>query len=109
MQTLRQHQPTGAPVPHPGIGLDCETASLMRGFLLPIFETARDWSDLRQRLVSKGYDIAFRDGHMVLLNLDTREALCTGTVLGSPLRSLAARLGRAHVIANRDGATGELG
>ena len=71
MQILRQYQPDGTHVPHPEIALDCETASLLRGFLLPVFETATNWADLRRRLVSKGYDIAFRDGHMVLLNLET--------------------------------------
>ncbi len=109
MQILRQYQPDGTHVPHPEIALDCETASLLRGFLLPVFETATNWADLRRRLVSKGYDIAFRDGHMVLLNLETQQTLCTGTVLGTPLRSLAARLGRPTVIAHRDGASGEFG
>ncbi len=108
MQTLQQHQPAATPFPFQGYPLDCETASLLRGFLLPVFETATGWPELRRRLVAKGYDIAFRDGHMVLINLETRQALCTGTVLGMPLRSLAARLGRPTVIAHRDGATGEL-
>ena len=89
--------------------LDCETASLLRGFLLPLFEQATDWEDLRGHLVAKGYDIAFSEGHMVLRNLETGRTLCTGSVFGTPLRSLVARLGRPHVIAHRDGATGEFG
>jgi hypothetical protein len=109
MHILRPYQPDGTPVPHPAAVLDCETASLLRGFLLPVFDAALNWADLRRRLVAKGYDIAFREGHMVLRNLETQQTLCTGTVLGAPLRSLAARLGRPTVIAHRDGASGELG
>ncbi len=87
--------------------LDCETASLLRGFLLPLFEQATGWEDLRGHLLAKGYDIAFSEGHMVLRNIETGRTLCTGSMFGTPLRSLAARLGRPHVVAHRDGATGE--
>ncbi|SNR33129.1 hypothetical protein [Puniceibacterium sediminis] len=108
MQSLRQHPPVGTLVSPPQATLDCETASLLRRFLLPIFENSNDWTNLRRRLMAKGYEIVFRDGQMILCNIETGQTLCTSSLLGAPLRILVARLGRARVIAHRDGATGTL-
>ncbi|KMK65690.1 hypothetical protein [Puniceibacterium sp. IMCC21224] len=88
--------------------LDCETQALLRAFLTPIMEKARSWSDLSTLLRIKGYGIAFREGHLVLINADTGTPLCTGATLGVPLRTLAARLGRPCVVAHRDGISGHL-
>ncbi|WP_136441947.1 hypothetical protein [Pacificoceanicola onchidii] len=86
---------------------DCETLSLLRSFLNPVFEQAETWQALRQVLASKGYGIAFSEGHLVLLDGSGR-AVCTGSTLGVPLRSLSERLGRPSVRASVDGHTGVL-
>lgn len=93
------------PIPVPP---DCETAALLRGFLTPILEQARSWDELTRRLGAKGYGIAFRAGHLVLLRLDTGAAVCTGRFLGVPLRVLSDRLGRPHVKVHRGGLSGSL-
>lgn len=93
---------SGLPAPK-----DCETLSLLRSFLKPIFDQAETWHALSKVLASKGYGIAFREGHLVVLD-GSGSALCTGSTLGVPLRSLSARLGRPSVRASLDGHTGEL-
>ncbi len=45
---------------------DCETAMLLRSFLLPSVEAAGSWADLSDRLAGMGHDIAFREGHLVV-------------------------------------------
>ena len=92
----------GLPAPR-----DCETMSLLRGFLTPILESATSWSDLRASLDQRGYGLAFREGHLVILD-DAGEGMCTGSSIGVPLRVLAARLGRPAVRATHDGHSGEL-
>ena len=88
--------------------LDCETAALVRGFLRPIFEQARSWSDLTARLAARGYDLEFRDGRLVVLIHEDHRPLCTGRDLGEPLAELAARLGRPQLKLGRDGRRGWL-
>ncbi|MDU8910099.1 hypothetical protein [Aestuariicoccus sp. MJ-SS9] len=97
--------PANDPLPAPP---DCETAALLRAFLTPILERASSWDDLTRGLAGKGYGIAFRAGHLVLLRLDTGAAVCTGQFLGVPLRSLSARLGRPCVKVHRGGRSGSL-
>lgn len=77
--------------------LDSETSALLRGFLTPIFESATSWANLRDRLAKKGYALEFRAGRMVVLDTAKNEPLCTGQLLGVPLRALASRLGRPCV------------
>ncbi|MCR9108336.1 hypothetical protein [Marivita sp. XM-24bin2] len=79
---------SGMPIP-----LDSETAMLLRTVLLPHFEKATSWGDLCERLASKGYEITFRNGHLVLED-DAGRPVCTGSMIGSPLSRLAERLGR---------------
>ncbi len=83
--------------------LDSETVMLLRTFLLRHFEQAQSWDDLRKRMRKKGYEIAFRAGHLVLIN-EQGDAICTGSMLGSPLAKLAQRLGRPKLRVDQNGA-----
>ncbi len=96
-------QPLGG-LPAP---LDCETNALLRLFLAPILETAPDWAGLAEALREKGYDLCFREGHLVILN-DLGAALCTGSDIGVPMAQIAERIGRPCVRAHRDGHSGRL-
>lgn len=87
---------------------DCETLTLLRGFLGPILDSAQDWTDLRARLVKKGFDPMFRLGHLVIVNRDTGQAVCTGSMLGTPLREIASRIGRPVIRVRPDGLSGDL-
>ena len=91
-------------MPHP---LDSETAMLLRTVLLPHFEHATSWGDLCARLASKGYEITFREGHLVLTD-DTGKPVCTGSMIGSPLARLADRLGRPKLRSDCSGAKATL-
>ncbi|MCT4556728.1 MAG: hypothetical protein N4A61_01585 [Pelagimonas sp.] len=72
--------------------LDCETRALLRLFLNPILESAKDWPDLHQKLDEKGYRASFVQGRMVISN-DRDLPVCTGRDLGVPLEAVLARLG----------------
>lgn len=87
--------------------LDSEALALLRLFLTPVLERALSWSQLSEDLAHKGFRLAFRRGHMVILN-DSGEGMCTGSDLGVPLARLAERIGRPCVRANRTGEAGEL-
>ena len=87
---------------------DSETVSLLRSFLCPILEQAKDWQNLRSTLTQRGYALAFREGHMVIVEADTNRVICTGQHIGTPLRSLVERFGRPIVVVHRGGASGEL-
>lgn len=92
----------GMPMP-----LDCESRAMLRQFLAPILEQAESWPALAERLHDKGYALAFRQGHLVVLN-DLGSALCTGSDLGVPMAAIAERIGRPCVRAHRGGHSGEL-
>lgn len=87
--------------------LDSETAMLLRTVLLPHFEHATSWGDLCRRLASKGYEITFRFGHLVLAD-ESGRPICTGAMIGSPLSRLASRLGRPKLRSDCSGATATL-
>ena len=87
--------------------LDSETAMLLRTVLLPHFEHATSWGDLCRRLASKGYEITFRFGHLVLAD-ERGNPICTGAMIGSPLARLADRLGRPKLRSACDGSTATL-
>ena len=87
--------------------LDCESQAVLRLVLVPILETAPDWRTLSQGIRSKGYDLGFRDGRLVILS-ETGETICTGRSLGVPLRSIAQRIGRPCIRADRTGRAGHL-
>lgn len=74
------------------IGLDCETMTLLRCFLMPIMETASDWCEMVNRFRAKGYGIGLRGDRLVVLN-EAGEAICTGSSLGMPLVSIMRRIG----------------
>ena len=74
---------------------------------MPILREGRSWAEIADRLSAKGYGLAFREGHLVLLNEDGA-ALCTGSALGMPLRDIAARIGRPAIRASLDGQRGAL-
>lgn len=88
--------------------IDCETAMLLRSFLLPAIEAAQTWADLSDRLARMGYGIAFRDGRLIFRRSDTGDEVCTGQTLGAPLRDLSRRLGRPCITAAPDGQSGRL-
>lgn len=87
--------------------LDSETAMLLRTVLLPHFERATSWGDLCARLASKGYEITFRNGHLVLAD-ESGKPVCTGSMIGSPLARLAERLGRPKLRTDCTGASATL-
>lgn len=87
--------------------LDSETAMLLRTVLLPHFERATSWGDLCKRLATKGYEITFRFGHLVLAD-ETGKPICTGAMIGTPLARLADRLGRPKLRSACNGATATL-
>jgi len=107
MQTNIQTEPP-APRSAPPGEPDSETASLLRSFMIPAINGARSWSELSAVLEAKGFAIVFRHGKMIFKNIETGRELCTGAFLGTPLRELAARLGRPSVRADADGVTGRL-
>ena len=96
--------PLAAELPAP---IDSETAVLLRGFLLSVFEQARSWEELRRTLSAKGYVLGFRSGHLVVID-DRGHAVCTGSMLGAPLSVLSARLGRPRIRSDAGGASGQL-
>ncbi|MCT4554864.1 MAG: hypothetical protein N4A53_09280 [Pelagimonas sp.] len=86
---------------------DCETLYLWRCVLMPVVEGAHSWQALAQDLSHKGYGLGFCRGHLVILD-EAGAPLCTGSSLGTPLRDLAARLGRPNVRAHANGVSGVL-
>lgn len=101
-QGLERDLPGALPSP-----IDSETAVLLRAFLMESFERATSWEDLRGRLFAKGYTLGFRAGHLVVID-DRDHAICTGAMLGSPLSTLAARLGRPRIRSHLGGVEGQL-
>lgn len=95
---------SSAALPSP---LDSESMMLLRTVLLPVFERASSWGDLCHRLATKGYEITFRSGHLVLID-ESGRPVCTGAMIGSPLARLADRLGRPKLRSACDGASATL-
>ncbi|WP_417524376.1 hypothetical protein [Marinovum sp.] len=83
--------------------LDCETGVLLRAMLAPVFQQATSWANLRRKLASKGFGLGFYQGRLVLTDRNSGERICSCKFLGHPLRALSQRLGRAKVLASRDG------
>lgn len=89
--------------------LDCETAVLLRGWILPILDRASSWPALTEALAHKGYALAFRESRLCLTDMSSGEAVCTLRSLGTGLRELVTRLGRPAVRPTRhDPAAGDL-
>lgn len=85
--------------------LDCETGSWLRAYLGPIFAEAGSWAELIGRLAEKGYRLSMQEARLILEELETGRAICTGRYLNAALPDLVARLGKPCVVAT-GGATG---
>ncbi|MEX0283553.1 MAG: hypothetical protein AB3N23_02985 [Paracoccaceae bacterium] len=81
---------------------DSETAALVRACLCPLFDAATGWKELCERLARRGFFIAIREGRLVVLDVNSRQQICTARYLGTNLRDLSARLGRPMIVARRD-------
>ncbi len=92
-------QPTEHPrVPRDGESfLDSESAALLRAALQPTFEQASTWAELVSQLKTKGYELAFRSGRLILIESESGGRVCTTRFLGRPLKDLVDRLGRPAV------------
>lgn len=88
--------------------LDSETACLLRSFLVPAIQAARDWQELATKLHTMGYDLSFRDGHLIFTRTEDGQEIGTGAFMGTPLRSLVGKLGRPCIRVHQDGHTGSL-
>lgn len=78
-------------------GIDCETAALLRARLIPVFDSAQDWSGLMSALELKGFHLMFRNGRLALADQMSGAVICTSRFLGYSLPDLANRLGRPHI------------
>lgn len=87
--------------------LDCESRALLRLFLAPILESSPSWTQIVAGLAAKGYRLAFREGHLVILD-EMAQPICTGSDLGVPMAQISARIGRPCVRAHADGQSGVL-
>ena len=88
---------------------DLESAVLLRGLVLPAFETAKSWSELAESLECIGFGLSIKDGHLTLVDTDHRAGICTGRFLGKPLVELSGKLGKPIIRATLSGdACGEI-
>ncbi|KNG93436.1 hypothetical protein ATO11_12795 [Pseudaestuariivita atlantica] len=87
--------------------MNSEAAAALRSVVAPIFRTAGDWRELQKKLAAKGFGLTFRKGHMVLTDIATGVAICTGKFLGTPLKEMSARLGRPQIVALPGGLSGD--
>lgn len=77
-----------------GNRLDCETGILLRRTLRTEFDDASCWSSLLKNLKSRGFGLAFRDGRLMLTDVNAEQCICSCRFLGWPLPDLAARFGK---------------
>lgn len=87
--------------------MNSEAAVALRSVVAPIFQGASDWRELQKKLAQKGFGLTFRKGHMVLTDIATGVAICTGKFLGTPLKEMSARLGRPQIVALPGGLAGD--
>ena len=90
------------------VAMDSETACLLRSFLVPAINAARDWQELTVKLHDMGYDLSFRDGHLIFKRSADGQEIGTGEFMGTPLRSLVSKMGRPCIRVHADGHTGSL-
>lgn len=83
--------------------LDCETGVLLRSMLIPVFDQATSWANLRRRLKAKGFEMQFHAGRLILTDRETGDRVCSCKYLGYPLAVLARRFGRLRAKAPRQG------
>lgn len=77
--------------------MDCETATMLRLCLKPMFDGAQSWRDLLASLAARDYALQLRYGRLLIVNQQQRRAICTGSFLGTPFRDLVERMGRPAV------------
>lgn len=104
---LQRHDfnPEAEDVPQPtiwsarrrGNRLDCETASLLRQVLSPVFSDAESWEDLRSALRKRDYDVVFDGPRLILIETLGGTKICSCRFLGHPLDALTRRLGKLRV------------
>ncbi len=69
-----------------------EAGDALRRSIAPMFDEALSWSGLAEALRTRGYAVALREDHLVVLDRKGR-MLCTAEDLGAPLSRLSRRLG----------------
>ncbi|WP_236626155.1 hypothetical protein [Actibacterium mucosum] len=72
--------------------LDTEMAALLRISLLPSFETANSWSELKLALASKGFYLRHAQDLLKLCDSISHIEICTTQFLGVPADELQQRL-----------------
>ncbi|MEY8838151.1 hypothetical protein AB9K41_03810, partial [Cribrihabitans sp. XS_ASV171] len=94
MQTETMNETDPVPLPSDWLAMgheaaiDCETAAMLRGALMPQIRSADSWPELARSLDGKGFGLVIRDGRMVLTDTRSGRLLCTGAFLGTPLHEL---------------------
>ena len=84
--------------------LDFESAFLLRCALFDVFENAKSWRELLEKLNLKGFRLAFEGERLALVNIETGASVATCRFLGFSFATLAKGLGKPCVLAN----TGDL-
>ncbi|GAB5437686.1 MAG: hypothetical protein FalmKO_28110 [Falsiruegeria mediterranea] len=88
----------GRQMTHGPARIDCETASLLRAILLPLFASATSWTDLIDKLEAKGFHPMFRTGQLCLTKQSDGSRICGLRFLGLDIYELVLRFGRPCVM-----------
>ncbi|PTX51278.1 hypothetical protein C8N44_10321 [Allosediminivita pacifica] len=72
--------------------VDAPSTDALRRSIAPMFDEALSWTGLSEALRTRGYAVALREDHLVVLDRKGR-MLCTAEDLGAPLTRLSRRLG----------------
>jgi hypothetical protein len=94
--------------PSTGNRLDCETGILLRRTLHSEFETASCWASLQDGLKSRGFALGFREGRLMLTDINAEQFICSCRFLGWPLADLAARFGKLRARADTGTERGQI-
>lgn len=80
--------------PETGNRLDCETGILLRRTLALVFTNASCWQTLQSKLNERGFGLGFRDGRLMLTDINNETFICSCRFLGWPLPDLVSRFGK---------------
>jgi hypothetical protein len=94
--------------PSSGNRLDCETGILLRRTLHSDFETSTCWTTLQSSLKDRGFGLGFREGRLMLTDINAEQFICSCRFLGWPLVDLAARFGKLRARSNPGTALGQI-